>query len=124
MLMKTPVELPSGQILDLDRCIALRLNNTDNYELILAGYPHSIEISAPDALQLKQLLKSSLRTGVLTIRTEAEQLQRNLLAAEKLRAIIDRDRQQQPSIEAAEFFEEFKQIMDEHRPVGSKLYSE
>jgi hypothetical protein len=122
--MKTPVELPSGQILDLDRCIALRPHTTNNYELILEGYPHSIEISAPDALQLKQLLKSSLPTGVFPIRTEAEQIQRNLVAAEKLRAIIDRDRQQQPSIEAAEFFEEFKQIMDEHRPVGSKLYSE
>jgi hypothetical protein len=122
--MKTPVELPSGQILDLDRCISLRPNTTNNYELILEGYPHSIEISAPDALKLKQLLKSSVRAGIFTTRTETEQIQRNLLAAEKLRAIIDRDRQQQPSIEAAEFFEEFKRIMDEHRPVGSKLYSE
>lgn len=122
--MKTPVELPSGQILDLDRCIALRPNTADNYELILEGYPHSIEISTPDALQLKQLLKSSPRARVFATRTEVEQLQRNLLAAEKLRAIIDRDRQQQPSIEAAEFFEEFKQIMDANRPVGSKLYSE
>jgi hypothetical protein len=53
-----------------------------------------------------------------------EQIAKNQKAIEKLRQIMERDKHVQPSPEAEKFFEDFKAIVDEHRPVGKKLFAE
>jgi hypothetical protein len=119
--MKTPVELPSGQILDLSRCIFLRLAKDNEYELMMEGYQQSIQISTPDALRLKQLL---IARKDIPVWNPVEQQERNEAAMQKLQEIIDRDKDKSYSPEAQSFFEEFQQRVDEQRPIGQKLFSE
>ncbi len=119
--MKTPVELPSGQILDLSRCIILRSAKDDEYELLMDGYQQSIQISTSDAARLKQLL---ITRQDIPVWTSAQQHERNETAMRKLQEIIDRDSNKSYSPEAQSFFEEFQQVVDEQRPVGQKLFSE
>ena len=118
--MKTPVELPSGQILDLSRCLTLRLAKDDEYELLMEGYQQSIHISTPDAMQLKKLL---ITRREIPVWSSAQQQERNESAMKKLQEIIDRDQQKPYSPEAQHFFEEFQQLVDEQRPIGQKLFS-
>jgi hypothetical protein len=83
--MKTPIELPSGQILDLSRCITLKALNDSSYELIMEGYPQSLPISMIDALRLKQIL---LARKEIPVWTPAEQQKRNKIAMAKLQAML------------------------------------
>jgi hypothetical protein len=96
LIMKTTVELPSGQIIDLSGFISLKPSTQNNYELILAGYDRPIDLSQSDAITLKQLLtnKSAPQQQGFPVYSESEQLQRNQIAMAKLQTIIDRDRQQ------------------------------
>jgi hypothetical protein len=119
--MKTPVELPSDQILDLSRCIFLRLAKDNEYELLMEGYQQSIHISTPDALRLKQLL---ITRKDIPVWSPSQQQERNEMAMQKLKEIIDRDKDKFYSPEAQSFFEEFQQVVDEQRPIGQKLFSE
>jgi hypothetical protein len=122
--MKTTVELPSGQIVDLAKCISLKPSAHSDYELILAGYDRPIDLSQSDGIQLKQLLTAKGSQPAFAVYSETEQLQRNQTAMQRLQTIIDRDRQQASSIKAEQFFEDLQQIMDENRPTGKKLFSE
>ena len=88
--MKTPVELPSGQVLDLSRCLALRPAKDDEYELLMEGYQQSIHLSTLDAVQLKKLL---ITRREIPVWSPVEQQKRNELAMKKLQEIIDRDQQ-------------------------------
>jgi hypothetical protein len=116
--VNTTVELPSGQIINLAGFISLKPSTQivsgdptpSNYELILAGYDRPIDLSQSDAVQLKQLLtnKSYLQKG-FPVYSESEQLQRNQIAMAELQTIIDRDRQQNSSVEAEKFFEDLQQ---------------
>jgi hypothetical protein len=119
--MKTPMELPSGQILDLSRCITLRLANDRQYELIVDGYQQSLQISTPDAIRLKQILGNRMEIPVWS---PADQQERNQAAMTRLQEIIDRDEHKPYSPEAQSFFEEFQHLVDEQRPTGQKLFSE
>ena len=118
--MKTPVELPSGQVLDLSRCLTLRPAKDDEYELLMEGHQQSIHLSTPDATRLKKLLVTRREIPVWS---PVEQQKRNELAMKKLQEIIDRDQQKPYSPEAEQFFEEFQQLVDEQRPIGQKLFS-
>jgi hypothetical protein len=118
--MKTPIELPSGQILDLSRCITLTIGNDNSYELIMEGYHQSLPISMIDALRLKQIL---LARKEIPVWTPAEQQERNKIAMEKLQVMIDQDSTRTFSPEAEKFFEEFQKTVDEQRPEGQKLFS-
>ncbi len=61
--MNTSIELPSGKILNITRFIALIPNNNNidsDYQLILEGYPHSINLESSDAQNVKIFLQSKL----------------------------------------------------------------
>ena len=61
--MNTSIELPSGKILNITRFIALIPNNNNidsDYQLILEGYPHPINLEPSDAQNLKIILQSKL----------------------------------------------------------------
>ena len=67
--MNIAVELPSGKIFNLARFVALFPNSNDidtGYQLILAGYPNSINLELSDAQTLKQILKLDQNTGTST----------------------------------------------------------
>ena len=82
--MNTSIELPSGKILNITRFIALIPNNNNidsDYQLILEGYPHPINLESSDAENLKIILQSKLdqNTPVNTHKStwnQQEQLQK------------------------------------------------
>ena len=82
--MNTSIELPSGKILNITRFIALIPNNNNidsDYQLILEGYPHPINLEPSDAQNLKIILQSKLdqNTPISTHKStwnQQEQLQK------------------------------------------------
>jgi hypothetical protein len=87
----------------------------------MEGYQQSIHISIPDALRLKQLL---ITRKDIPVWSPVQQQERNEMAMRKLQEIIDRDKDKSYSPEAQSFFEEFKERVDEQRPIGQKLFLE
>jgi hypothetical protein len=132
--MNTSIELPSGKILNITRFIALIPNNNNidsDYQLILEGYPHPINLESSDAQNLKIFLQSKLdqNTPVNAHKStwnQQEQLQKNQKAMAILaeRIAEHKNMSDEESLQQQEFFEEFKKTVDSQRPIGQKLYSE
>jgi hypothetical protein len=132
--MNTSIELPSGKILNITRFIALIPNNNNidsDYQLILEGYPHPINLEPSDAQNLKIILQSNLdkNTPISTHKStwnQQEQLQKNQKAMSILaeRIAQHKNMSDEESLQQQEFFEELKKIVDSQRPLGQKLYSE
>jgi hypothetical protein len=119
--MKTPVELPSGQLLDLSRCITLWPLHNQEYELLMEGCSQPLKISRADAMQLKQVL---IDRPQIPVWSPAEQQVRNQAALQKLQEMIDGNQNRPCTPEAQQRFDEFQQLIDEQRPVGQKLFAE
>jgi len=130
--MNIAVELPSGKIFNLARFVALFPNSNDidsGYQLILAGYPHPINLESSDAQTLKEILKLDQNTGISTNKSgwnREEQLQKNQRAMQILAKQIQQYQNisDEESREREELFESFKKTIDAERPDGQKLYSE
>jgi hypothetical protein len=122
--MTVIVKLSSGQIIDLSGCLALNTSADSQYQLFLKGFQQPIELSESDGLQLNQLLEEHSAPRGFVVRSIEEQRQINQTAMEKLQVMIDRREQGSPSAEAEKFFQDFQEIVDEHRPAGKKLFSE
>jgi hypothetical protein len=122
--MTAIVELSSGQMIDLSGCLALNASVDSQYQLFLKGFQQPIELSESDGLRLKQLLKERPVPREFVVRTLEEQRQINQVAMKKLQMMIDRGEHGEPSDEAEKFFQDFQEIIDEHRPAGKKLFSE
>jgi len=132
--MNTSIELPSGKILNITRFIALIPNNNNidsDYQLILEGHPHPINLESSDAQNLKIFLQSKLNqnTPINTHKStwnQQEQLQKNQKAMAILaeRIAEHKNMSDEESLQQQEFFEEFKKTVDSQRPLGQKLYSE
>jgi hypothetical protein len=131
--MNTSIELPSGKIININRFIALiPHNNIDSdYQLILEGYPHPINLESSDAQNLKIILQSKLdeSTKINTHKStwnQQEQLQKNqkTMAILAQRIAQHKNMSDEESLQQQEFFEELKKTVDSQRPLGQKLYSE
>ena len=122
--MNQTIELPTGKIIDLNRFVALipdEKNENDEYLLLLEGYPQPLKMDSKEITILKQHLPLQSSQNTNGTWNREEQLRLNQPKMEKLREIIERKKQEQPSAEKAEFFESFKRTMDAHRS-GRKLY--
>ena len=138
--MSKTIELSTGKIVDLSRFVALIPNDnmTENhpYSLILDGYAKPIDLNPQEADSIKKHLQEDAipeaSSGARVVRVETEkkhngtwdreeQLRLNQPKMKKLKEIMERKKQEQPSAEKAEFFENFKKTMDAHR-TGRKLY--
>ena len=122
--MNKTIELPTGKIIDLNRFIALipdKNNGNQGYLLLLEGYSQPLKIDTNEVTILKQHLQLQSPQNANGSWDREEQLRLNQPKMEKLREIIERKKQEQPSAEKAEFFENFKKTMDAHR-TGRKLY--
>ncbi|MBF2014657.1 MAG: hypothetical protein VKN72_14080 [Nostocales cyanobacterium 94392] len=125
--MNTSVELPSGKILNIARFIALLPDDNSNYQLILEGYPNPINIESSDAQTLKQILELAQEKKANPSQSgwdKEQQLQKNQKAIALLAKRIQQHQNMsdEEAREREEFFEEFKQIIDEQRSPGQKLY--
>ena len=123
--MNKAVQLPSGKIIDLSRFIALipKDDTAGNYpySLLLDGHAEPIDLNSEEASSIKKHLQVETEKKHNGTWDREEQLRLNQPKMKKLKEIIERKKQEQPSAEKAEFFENFKKTMDAHR-TGRKLY--
>ncbi len=124
--MNKTIELSTGKIVDLSRFIALIPNDetTENhqYSLILEGYAQPLYLNSQEANSVKKHLQVDTVKKHNGTWDREEQIRLNQPKLKKLKEIIERKKQEQPSAEKAAFFESFKKTMDAHRPEGQKLY--
>lgn len=124
--MTKTIELSSGKIINLSRFVALIPDNEtaeDNeYFLILEGYSQPINLSFQEVTSIKKYLQLDSGKAHNGTWDREEQIRKNQPKLKKLREIIERKKQEQPSAEKAAYFESFKQTIDAERPVGQKLY--
>ena len=125
--MNITVELPSGKILDIARFIALLPDGNSTYQLILEGYPNPINLEVSDVQSLKKILEldqGKTANFSQSVWDKEEQIQKNQKAIALLAKRIKQHQNmsEEEAREREEFFEEFKQIIDEQRSPGQKLY--
>jgi hypothetical protein len=119
-ILLEPVQLPSGKIVDLGKCLAIVPSSTSpDSELVLSGIEHHIPIEPLDLEFLRQQIVANNAEKVQGIvssendRDKAKRIQEFNLIWNEL-AADDR---------AEEELGILQQILDEERPIGQKLYS-
>jgi hypothetical protein len=107
--MLQPIQLPSGKIIDLSKCIAVIPGSisTDS-EMILSGTEQQIRIDSIDLQSLQQQLKQPKIQNKNNFSLDKT-------PAEWERLATDENAKQESDA--------FKQILDGERPSGQKLYS-
>ncbi len=124
--MNQTIELSSGKIVDLSRFVALipeqNISEKSQYSLLLEGFSQPINLDSQDVNSIKKHLQIESEKKHNGTWDREEQIRLNQPKLKKLKEIIERKKQEQPSAEKAAYFESFKKTMDAHRPVGRKLY--
>jgi hypothetical protein len=126
--MLQPIQLPSGKIIDLSKCIAVipGSSSTDS-EMILSGTEQQIQIDSIDLQSLHQQLKQPKIQGKnnfsLEMRTPAEENEYRQSLAEKLKVFNSKWERLATDENAKQESDALKQILDGQRPIGQKLYS-
>ena len=124
--MNKTIELSTGKIVDLSRFVALIPNDetaeNHQYSLILEGYAQAINLNSEEVILIKKHLQLDTEKRHDGTWDREEQIRLNQPKMKKLKEIIERKKQEEPSAEKAEFFEGFKRTMDAERPEGRKLY--
>jgi type II secretory pathway component PulJ len=124
--MNKTIELSTGKLIDLSRFVALipdaETAENHQYLLILEGYPQPINLNSLEASSIKKHLQVDNEKKHNGTWDREEQIRLNQPKLKKLKEIIERKKQEQPSAEKAAYFESFKKTMDAHRPEGQKLY--
>jgi hypothetical protein len=127
--MLEPIQLPSGKIVDLAKCIAIipGLKSIDN-EIILSGTEQQIQIDSIDLETLQQELKQRTDRGenqkrFNLERSPADESKHRQALAQKLQDFNSRWERLAADENAKQESDAFKQILDAERPSGQKLYS-
>jgi type II secretory pathway component PulJ len=124
--MNKTIELSTGKLIDLSRFVALipdtETAENHQYLLILEGYSQPINLNPLEASSIKKHLQVDSEKKHNGTWDREEQIRLNQPKLKKLKEIIERKKQEQPSAEKAAYFESFKKTMDAHRPEGQKLY--
>jgi vacuolar-type H+-ATPase subunit I/STV1 len=121
-----PIYLPSGKVIDLDKCLAIVPSSTSpDSEVVLSGIEHHIQIDAQDVETLRRELRhyaSDRRQSrnLFLERTEAEKKE----LADKLEEFNLKWNRLAARENAQEEAEIIRQIIDAERPSGQKLFSE
>ena len=126
--MLEPIQLPSGKIIDLSKCIAVipGLKSADS-EMILSGTEQQIQIDSIDLQSLQQRLKQPKIQGKnslsLETRTPAQENEYRQSLAEKLKVFNSKWERLATHENAKQESDALKKILDDQRPIGQKLYS-
>ncbi len=125
-ILLNPIQLPSGKIIDLDKCLAIVPSDTSsNSEVVLSGIEHHIQIDSQDLetlrLELRHYASNRRQSRNLSLeRTEAEKKE----LADKLQEFNLKWNRLAARDNAKEEAEIIRRIIDAERPSGQKLYSE
>jgi hypothetical protein len=122
-----PLQLPSGKIIDVAKCIAIVPNETSlDSEVLLVGTEHQIHIDRADLETLRaEITKQSKEHSKYTfeLRSVEEDLQRRQQASEWMNSFRRERSNLALEANADRSFEVFAEIVDAERPIGQKLYS-
>jgi hypothetical protein len=120
-ILLKPIQLPSGKIIDLDKCLAIVPSATSSdSEVVLSGIEHHIQIDSQDLETLRREIGKHKKeeTKYLNLETTlAERVEKSRKFNEIWDRLAARDN---ASAEAKILME----ILDAERPSGQKLYSE
>jgi hypothetical protein len=116
-----PIQLPSGKIVDLSKCIAIvpSANEIDN-EMILAGTEQQIQIDAADLEVLQQELKQRKIDDRFPQKLGDDD---RVEMMQKLERFNARWHEMATDENAEREADKLKQIIDAERPSRQKLYS-
>jgi hypothetical protein len=116
-----PIQLPSGKIIDLDKCLAIVPSATSsNSEVVLSGIEHHIQIDPNDLETLRGEISKQKNEETKYLNLETTPAEK----AEKLRKFNEIWYRLAARENAAEEAKILMQIIDAERPSGQKLYSE
>jgi hypothetical protein len=120
-ILLKPIQLPSGKIIDLDKCLAIVPSATSSdSEVVLSGIEHHIQIDSQDLETLRREIGKHKKeeTKYLNLETTlAERVEKS----RKFNEIWDRLAARDNAGAEAKIL---MQIIDAERPSGQKLYSE
>ena len=125
--MLKPIQLPSGKIIDLDKCLAvIPASTSTDSEIVLSGIEHHLHIDSIDLASLQAAIRHQTAAQpryAFEFRTIAQESQRreqipDLLASLRQKRV---GLSTQPGADIA--FEVFSKIVDAERDAGQKLYS-
>ena len=119
--MLKPIQLPSGKIIDLDKCLAIVPSDTSsNSEVVLSGIEHHIQIDSQDLETLRGEINKSRNGSAKYLNLETTHAER-VEKSRKFNEIWDRLAARDNAEAEAKIL---MQILDAERPSGQKLYSE
>jgi hypothetical protein len=126
--MLKPIQLPSGKIIDLDKCLAIFPSSTTSTdtELVLAGIEHHIPIDSTDAEMLSTVIRQQIVSQpryAFEFRTIVQESQRQEQLSEKLKLLRQKREELSHQPDADKVFKMFAEIVDAERTTGQKLYS-
>lgn len=125
--MLQPIQLPSGKIIDLSKCIAVIPGSKSvDSEMILSGTEQQIRIDRIDLQSLQQQLKQPKiqnKNNFSMDKTPAEENEYRQNLSEKLKVFNSQWERLATDENAKQESDVFKQILDAERPSGQKLYS-
>lgn len=126
--MLEPIQLPSGKIIDLSKCIAIipGTRSTDS-EIILSDIEQPIQIDSVDLETLQKQFQQPKIQGKnnfkLETRTSAQENEYRRNITEKLKSFNSQWERLARDENAKQESDTFRQILDAQRPSGQKLYS-
>jgi hypothetical protein len=125
--MLRPVQLPSGIIIDLDKCLAIVPSSTSNHtDVILAGVEQHIALDSIDSEMLSAVIRQQIVSEPrypFEFRTIDQESQRRGQVSQKLKLLWQKREEISKQPDADKVFKMFAEIVDAERSPGQKLYS-
>jgi hypothetical protein len=125
--MLNPIQLPSGKIIDLDKCLAIipASTSTDS-EIVLSGVEHHLQIDSIDLETLQAAIRHQTAAQpryAFEFRTIEKESQRREQIPDLLASLRQKRAELSTQPDADRAFEVFSKIVDAERGAGQKLYS-
>jgi hypothetical protein len=125
--MLNPIQLPSGKIIDLDKCLAIIPTSTStDSEIVLSGVEHHLQIDSIDLESLQAAIRHQAAAQpryAFEFRTIAQESQRREQVPDLLASLRQKRAELSTQPGADRAFEVFSKIVDAERGAGQKLYS-
>ena len=125
--MLKPIQLPSGKIIDLDKCLAIIPASTaTDSEVVLSGIEHHLQIDSIDLETLQTAIQRQIVAQpryAFEFRTIAQESQRRGQIPARLASLRQKRAELSTQPDADKAFEVFSKIVDAERGAGQKLYS-
>ncbi|PSB56890.1 hypothetical protein [Chamaesiphon polymorphus] len=125
--MLKPIQLPSGKIIDIDKCLAIIPGSTStDSEVVLSGIEHHLQIDSIDLETLNAAIQQQIVSQpryAFEFRTISQDLERRDRVSDRFEALRQKRSELSTQPDADRAFEVFSKLVDAERASGQKLYS-